>query len=109
MGRPAQGTGLPSDFASDFARASVALEEAVRTLLASDWEEPARRRAHQLATALCDSAKIAGWKEAGGVLQALASLLALPLDEVLSIKPALREKFLELLELLKSVPRSATA
>ena len=106
MGRELDGS---ADFLSDFHRASRILEEAVRDLLASDWDEPCRRRAHQLAVALTDAAKASGWKETAGVVQAIASLLALSLGEVIGVRTALRERLLELLDVLKDSPASETA
>lgn len=99
----------PSDFASDFARASIVLEEAVHDLLSSGWDELKRRRAYQLGAALCDGAKVAGWKETAGILQAISSLLAMPLEEVFSVQSALREKLQELLQVLKASRQSESA
>lgn len=95
------GNQLP-DFATSYPAATAALERAVHDLLASSWDEMRRRRAHEMAVALSEGAKMAGWKETGGVLQAMASLLALPLEEVIGIREAMREKLLELLGFMKS-------
>lgn len=98
-----------ADFASDFARASARLEDAVHDLIASGWDEPKRRQAHELASALAEAAKASGWKELGGILQAVASLLAMPLGDVIAHRAAHREKLLELLALLKDSPASESA
>ena len=90
----------PPEFAASYPRAVAVLENAVHTLLSNGWEEPRRRQAHEMATALSQGAKAAGWKETGGVLQALGSLLSMPLEEVIPVRSALREKLLELLALL---------
>jgi hypothetical protein len=94
---------------SDFQRTLTVLEEAVHDLLESGWDEPRRRRAHELAVALADAAKASGWKETGGVVRAIASLLALSLGEVIGVRVALRERLLELLDVLKDSPASETA
>ena len=109
MARASERHADSSDFASNFASAATALELAVRDLLKSGWNEPERRHAHEIAHALMEGAKVACWKETGGVLQALTSLLALPLDEVLSISEALRTRLLELLALLRDMPASESA
>lgn len=90
--------------ASSFPRAAAALDAGVRDLIASGWDEPRRRHAHELATTLAQAAGLAGWKETGVVLRALAQLLALPVGEVLPLRGALREKLLELLDLLDEGP-----
>ena len=61
MGRSAENSGsLPSDFASLFPVAAAALEGAVHALLASGWDEPLRRHAHEMAAAMAAGAKDAG-------------------------------------------------
>jgi len=104
-----QSDGLLADLAASFPRAWVALEAAVYDLLANGWDEPRRRRAHELAVALSQGARAAGWKETGGVFQAMASLLALPLGDVLSVREPLGEKLLELMELLRDSRASESA
>jgi hypothetical protein len=90
----------PANLASTFPRAAAALDAAVRDLIASGWDEPRRRHALELAATLAEGASLAGWRETAVVLRALASLLALPLGEVLPLRGPLREKLLELLDLL---------
>jgi hypothetical protein len=110
MGRSAEDSGsLPSDFVSLFPVAAAALEGAVHSLLASGWDEPLRRHAQEMAAAMAAGAKDAGWKETAGVLGAVHSLLALPLGEVLSVREELRDKLLELLDLLREDPLAESA
>jgi hypothetical protein len=110
MGRSAENSGsLPSDFASLFPVAAAALEGAVHELLASGWDEPLRKHAHEMAAAMAAGAKDAGWKETAGVLGAVNSILALPLGEVLSVREELRDKLIELLDLLREDPLAESA
>jgi hypothetical protein len=102
------GGGVP-DFESSYPGARAALEEAVHALLSSGWDETLRRRAHEIATTLFEATRQAGWKEASSVLQALASLLALPLGDVISVREDLRNKLLELLDLLGDDPLAESA
>lgn len=97
------------EFEESFPQGLAALEIAVHDLLSTGWEEPRRRRAHEISTALCDAAKMSGWKETGGILQAISSLLTLSLVETLSVREAIRDKLLELLGLLRGSARSETA
>jgi hypothetical protein len=108
MAGPAVSNELP-DFDSSFPAATAALEESVHALLSSGWEEGLRRRAYEIASAMSAGAKEAGWKQAAGVLQAMASLLSLPLKEVLSVRDELRNKLLELLEQLREDPLAQRA
>jgi len=110
MGRSAKKSGsLPPDFASLFPAAALALEGAVHALLASGWDEALRRRAHEMAAAMAAGAKDAGWKETAGVLGAVHSLLELPLGEVLSVREELRDKLIELLDLVREDPLAESA
>jgi hypothetical protein len=92
-------TGAPQ-FRVAFIRALAALDVAVREVLASGWDEPLRRRALEMSIALRESSMISGWKETRGILQAISSLLAMSVAEILPLRVALREKLLELLGLL---------
>ena len=100
---------LPFEFGAHFPGALSALEVAVDELLSAGWDELRRRRAHEMSTILCDASKIAGWKETGGILHAITSLLALPLGEILSIREAVRDRLLELLGILRDSTQSETA
>lgn len=101
MALPRRDPGVPpTDLAATFPRAAAALDAGVRDLIASGWDEPRRRHAHDLATSLAEAATLAGWKDTAVVLRSLASLLALPLGEVLPLRGPLCEKLLELLDLL---------
>ena len=79
------------------------LERDVNDLLDNFWEEPLRRHAHETAAALLEGCKTCGFLELAGVTRAITSLLALPMEDVLSLETALREKFKELLGLLKEL------
>ena len=94
----------------EFAADAVALlEESVHKLLASGWHEPLRRRAHETAVALSHGADAADLKRQAALLRSVASLLALPLSDVLPIRHEVREKLLEMLDALRESPRSETA
>jgi hypothetical protein len=94
---------------SSWPRASSALEAAVLDLLSGGWDEDRRLRAHEMAVALTQAAKMAGRWETEAVLRPLCSLLTLSSQEMLSIRQAVREKLLELLGLLKSHHASRSA
>ena len=79
------------------------LERAIDDLLENFWEEPLRRHAHELASALLASCKNYGYLELGSVTRAINSLVALPLEEVLSLEQPLKEKLKELVALLKEM------
>jgi len=98
-----------SDFGLNFPRARVALEDAVFDLIANGWEESRRRLALEMAVALSQAAKSAGWHEIESTLRPLSQLLALSLPEVISIRQAVRDKMLELLALLKKSRASRSA
>ena len=100
---------LSSDFESDFTKALAQLESAVHQVISSGWDDSSRRRAYELSTALCDASKSAGWKETAGILQALASLLVLPLEEILTVRETVRDKMLEFLGMLTKSVRSQSA
>jgi len=95
--------------AADFPRASKALDEAILDLLAGGWEEDRRVRAFDMAVVLTQAAKLAGCWEMEAVLRPLCSLLSLSSREILPIRPAVREKLLELLGLLQKHPASRSA
>jgi hypothetical protein len=97
-----------SDFASAFPAARAALEESVHDLLSGGWEEPRRKRAQEIASALAQGARKAGWKDTAAVLGAIVELVDLPLGEVLTVRDELRNKLMELLELLGDDPLAQT-
>jgi len=100
---------LRSNGETDFSKALARLESSVHEVISTGWDEPTRRYACDVSAALRDASKAAGWKETAGILHALTSLLALPLREILSIREAVRDKMLELLELLTISVRTQTA
>jgi len=79
------------------------LERAIQDLLEHFWEEPLRRHAHELASTLLDGCKTYGFLELASVIRAISSLVALPMEEVLTLENALREKLTELVALLKEM------
>lgn len=79
------------------------LERAIQDVLENFWEEPLRRHAHELSAALLEGCKTFGYLELGSVTRAIHSLLALPLEDVLTLESALKEKFKELIGLLKEI------
>jgi hypothetical protein len=79
------------------------LERAVLDLLENFWEEPLRRHAHEVSTALLDACKNYGYLELASVIRAISSLVALPMEEVLALEDALRAKLTELVGLLKEM------
>lgn len=97
------------DFARRLVRAIAVLEEATRATLDEGWLEPERRRAHGIAVAIADACRASGLDETWAVARAIASLLALPLGEVLTLEDALREKFDELFALLREKARALSA
>src|SRR2546421_6932746 len=99
---------LPSDVGT-FSKALFQLEFAVHEVISSGWDEPRRRRAFEMSAALCELSKVSDWKETAGILQALTSLLALPLGEILSVREMVRDKLLELLGMLTKMVRSESA
>ena len=99
---------LPMDVGT-FSKALFRLECAVQEVISSEWDETRRRVAYEMSTALCEASKVAGWKETAGILQALTSLLALPLEEILSVRETVRDKLLELVEMLTRLVRSESA
>jgi hypothetical protein len=79
------------------------LERAIDDLLENFWEEPLRRHAHELSSALLDSCKTYGYLEVGSVARAINSLVTLPLEEVLTLEQPLKDKLKELVSLLKEM------
>lgn len=90
-------------FLQDLPRALRELECSVVEVLDSSWDEPFRRRAHEMATALADASSASGLSDLGALLRAIASLLRLRLEDALAIQPELRRKLLELLGILKEL------
>jgi hypothetical protein len=79
------------------------LERAIEDLMKHFWEEPLRRHAHEVSSALLEGCKTFGYLELASVTRAITSLLSLTLDDVLTLEASLREKFAELLGLLKEM------
>ena len=79
------------------------LERAIQDLLENFWEEPLRRHAHELSGTLLEGCKTYGFLELASVIRAITSLVALPMEDVLTLEKALREKLTELVGLLKEM------
>lgn len=79
------------------------LERAIQDLLENFWDEPLRRHAHETSTALLEGCKTYGFLELASVIRAITSLVALPMEEVIALEAALKEKLTELIDLLKEM------
>ncbi len=79
------------------------LERAIQDLLDNYWEEPLRRHAHEVSSALLEGCKTYGYLELASVTRAITSLVALPMEEVIALEDALKEKLRELIGLLKEM------
>jgi hypothetical protein len=79
------------------------LERAIQDLLENFWEEPLRRHAHEMSSTLLEGCKTYGFLELASVIRAITSLVALPMEEVIALETALREKLAELIGLLKEM------
>jgi hypothetical protein len=79
------------------------LERAIDDLLKHFWEEPLRRHAHELASALLAGCKTFGYLELGSIARAITSLLSLKLEDVLALEQSLKDKLRELVALLKEM------
>ena len=79
------------------------LERSIDDLLKHFWEEPLRRHAHELSSALLAGCKTYGYLELGAVARAITSLLSLKLEDVLALEQSLKEKLRELVGLLKEM------
>lgn len=90
-------------FRSQLKAALRNLERAIEDVMEHFWEEPLRRHAHELASTLLEGCKTFGYLELASVVRAITSLLSLPLEDVLTLEDALREKLQELLGLLKEM------
>jgi len=90
-------------FLQDLSRALRELENSVVEMLDASWDEPFRRRAHDMAQVLADASKASGLSDLGALLQAITSLLRLRREDTLAIQVELRKKLLELLGILKEL------
>jgi len=85
------------------------LERAIQDLLENFWDEPLRRHTHELASTLLEGCKTYGFLELASVTRAITSLVALPMEEVIALENALREKLTELIGLLKEMAELVAA
>jgi len=90
-------------FLQDLPRALRELERSVVETLDSSWDEPFRRRSHDMAQVLADASAASGLSDLGALLRAIASLLRLRLEDTLSLQVQLRKKLLELLGILREL------
>jgi hypothetical protein len=79
------------------------LERAIDDLFENYWEEPLRRYAFDIASALLQGCKAYGYLELASVARAMMSLLDLRMEDVLTLKDPMREKFTELIGLSKEL------
>ena len=104
MKSPLPGRSDPErQFRSQLAAALRNLERAIKDVLDNFWDEPLRRHAHELASALLEGCKAHGYLELASVTRAITSLLSLGLEDVITLEASLKEKFSELLVLLKEM------
>jgi hypothetical protein len=73
------------------------------------WDDYSRKRALDIAQALLDGCRVCGFREGTGILRSVVALLMIADHEALSLLPALREKFEDLLGLLKQQARVESA
>ncbi|HVR87628.1 MAG TPA: hypothetical protein VMU54_25095 [Planctomycetota bacterium] len=102
-------TDHPPDSTSIYPRCAAMLERAIRETVDHDWDDYSRQRALDIAQAMLDGCKVCGFRESTGILRSVEALLLLPVDEALSVLPALREKLEDLLGLLRQHVRAESA
>ena len=85
------------------------LERAIQDLIENFWEEPLRRHAHEISSALLQGCKTFGYLELGSVARAITSLLALKMEDVMTLQQSLTEKLTELMGLLKEMAETMVA
>lgn len=86
-----------SAFLSLLSLSFAELRKDIDQLLGADWPEPARRRAHELATTLWEACRRQGLDEIALQAREMASLTGLSHEKAAPLRAALREKFDELL------------
>ena len=79
------------------------LERAIDDLLEHYWEEPLRRHAYEIASALLAGCKTYGYLELASVLRAMTSLLDLRMEDVIALREPLKDKFKELISLSREM------
>jgi len=79
------------------------LERAIDDLLEHYWEEPLRRHAYDISSALLAGCKTYGYLELASVARAMTSLLDLRMEDVRTLKEPLKDKFKELIGLSKEM------
>jgi hypothetical protein len=100
--RPPSDSLFPAaDALLNFPRCLQVLETAVRDVVIHFWEDPYRRRAHDLAQALAGGCRVCGFRESSGLVRSLESLLALTVDEVRGIQRSVADRMMETLALLR--------
>jgi hypothetical protein len=78
-------------------------ERAVLELLDSSWDEPLRRRAHEMASVLAEATAGSGLSDLAPVVRAMASILKLRLEDTVVIQNELGMKLRELLAILEEL------
>ncbi|HEV3026340.1 MAG TPA: hypothetical protein VG457_02150 [Planctomycetota bacterium] len=102
-------TDPPLDFKFAYPRCALMLEHAIRETVDHEWDDYSRKRALDIAQAMLDGCKVCGFRESTGILRSVTALLVLPVDEALSVLPALRERLEDLLGLLRQHIRAECA
>jgi hypothetical protein len=90
---PRPGKPIPGATLSLFAVAFLELRRDLSRLVASRWDEPMRRRAEELSTALAQACQRQGLQDLGPLFRALANLTRVSRADAIPILPALKEKF----------------
>ena len=100
---------LDENQAAQFAGGILTLQEAVRELLTSSWDETQLQRVQEIVHALLQAAKMDKYWESESLLRALDSLLELPIAGEPNQRSAVGIKVAELVSLLKRAPTSRSA
>jgi hypothetical protein len=100
--RPPSESAFPAaDALTSFPRCIDVLEVAVRDVLIHFWEEPFRRKAHEIVQSLSKGCDRCGFKESSGLLKSLEALLALSVEDIHQIRKSVGERILDVIALLK--------
>ena len=94
---------IPGAFLSLIKISLSELRRDVDALLKSDWGEPHRRRAHELASVLDQACSRQGLTELAGLARSMAGLARLSRKEAMPLLSELKAKFGELLGLAERI------
>jgi len=102
-------TSAASESSSPYARCVLILERAIRDTVDHRWDECSRQRALDVSRAILNGCKVCGFRDCSGILRSLVSLLSLPFEDAMVIRPALREQLDDLMALLEEQRRAVLA